>query len=209
MNLNEDEILRAANIAASKFGSADPAIDRDDFVSVATLRIIERDPTTVACAVHVGREALGRIVGQVRYTKEAITVRGSEVKPVDRLYRPTMSTAEHKKRRFARELIKSIGKPICFFSKFGVAYPENVEPKLAVAWFDSIESIDNSDKRRVLKIKGNITADVLALANDHYVCLLVPEHGKESNNATPTNLAKGLGQSTLQAACQACNGCQC
>lgn len=200
MNLCELDVIKAAKIAASKFGSSDPAISHDDLISAATLRICERDPLTIGAAVHVGREGISRIIGQVRYTKEATTARGVETH-VDA--RPAQSarpsTALKKRRRFAADLIRRIGRPVFLFGKFGVAYPDAIEPKLAGVWFDDIGDALSSPKRLTIKVVGPLNAAVKRLAEFHHVLLLVTDAAEEKV------IKENVGQNTQAKACDQCS----
>ena len=185
MTLTNSEIMRAAEIAARKFGSNDPAIEHDDFVQLAAIRIIDRNPTTIGTAVKVGREAIGKVISYARYKKEsaANTARGVDV---DRPGRVTkigrLPNPERKKRRHAQEIIRIIGRPIRRFGKFGVAYPAAVEPKLATVYFDPIENLQGSRRRRLLIKASRVTPAIRKLADSHYVLLLVT-NGKKENTA--------------------------
>lgn len=186
--------MRAAEIAARKFGSSDPAIDRSDFVSIAAVRILERKPSNMATAVHVGREAIGKIIKQARYKKEGQTVRGSATELVTNrltLCRPAQSIAEKKKLRFTRDLLRRIGLPEFYFSRFGIAYLQSRWPVQSGVWFDSMDSV-NSRRRRRLLLRGAMTADVESLADQHYVCLLIPDDYEQSQTKNRSaSLAEG------------------
>lgn len=196
MNLREGDVLRAAKIAARRFFSADPAVDVDDFVSAAAVRIIERDPTTMGAAVHVGGEAIARIVGQVRYTKNTANVSTSGLREAgwqaaqgDQLARSRPSLAEKKKRRFAREVVAAIGRPLYRFGEFGVAYESYAAQHLTGVWFDrrcdccpADVSPPGRSKQRILISGGGMTPAVEDLANDHYVLLLVSDDGETENH---------------------------
>ena len=183
MHLTDKEVLKAAKIAAGRFGSSDPAIDQEDFVSIAALRIAERDPTTIGTAVFVGREAIGRIISQTRYRKEGTTARGNNVVSgwTQRLDRTAITTAERKRRRFVWDLLREIGGPLYCFGRFGVAYPAAIADKLAGVWFDQP---GRGGHRERLLVTGSLTDEIKELAEKHYVCLLVID--AEETNQTET-----------------------
>ena len=137
MHLNTDEIERAAGIAAQKYFSGDNAIDRDDLVSIATLRILDRNPTTIGTAVHVGREGIMREIGYKRYLNATRTINLSAVTHQDqnddadselaalgrnRVTKSRPSSEFQKSRVKVRQLQKRLGEPLKIFGRFGVAY---------------------------------------------------------------------------------------
>lgn len=197
--------MKAANIAARKFGSNDPAIDHDDLVAIAALRIFKRDPWTIGTAVKFGREAIGRMISRARYrnNQHANTCRGVHMDPIDRLPRgdrqPLRRSPEGKKREFAREMIQSVGMPLARFGRFGVIYSRSVESKLASVFFDPMESIENATQRRYLLVKADrVTEAICKLANSHYVLLLVPDGKSKTKNAA--GVAETERQGSLQEA---------
>lgn len=202
MTLSQDDVMKAARIAADAFRfSIDPAVDRDDFIAAAALRILERNPTTIGAAVFCGREGISRIVGQVRFKKNAESVSMSAagangemagaITDGQQLRRGGISVAEKKRRRFARELIKQVGRPIWRFGKYGVAYPIETDSDLESVWFersfDSLRPLPLPEQARRwrLKVYGSQTPHVTALADSHFVLLLVDvdDGKKEKTNA--------------------------
>lgn len=176
MHLKEAEIMKAAGIAASRFGSGDPAIERDDFVAMAALRICQRDPTTIGTAVHVGREAIGKVVGQLRYRKEIDTTRGVATNR-DARPRPTVrSQMDAKNRtRSVAGLLKRIGRPAFFFGRFGAAYPDSIASKIEQVMFDCPSRCQESPRRLTIKMEGTLSPAIERLADRHNVLLLVPD----------------------------------
>ena len=185
MHLTEDEIMKAAKIAASKFGSNDPAIDSDDLVSIAYLRIVKRDPWNSGTAVFVGREAIGRVIGQDKYRKQfERTCRGENVDTSERPPRGEQTTAERKKRQHARHMMRLLGPPLIRFGRFGVVYPESVAADLRAVFFDSIDDVGRTRRKlRLLLSAGSVTTAAMKLANSHYVLLLVPDGKSKKTNA--------------------------
>jgi hypothetical protein len=183
--------MKAAAVAARKFGSNDPAVDEEDFASIAAERILKRDPSTIGCAVHVGREAIGEFIGRARYRNNSLetTVRWHRLeKETERRMassrRGGVRTPEEKRIEFGRDMIRRIGRPDHLFGRFGVVYPDSVERSLNGVFFDQLCTINESRRKRRLLIHANrVETWILDLANSHYVLLLVPD-GKKTTIAT-------------------------
>lgn len=183
MHLSEAEILKAANIAASKYFSMDVAIGRSDLVSIAVVRILERNPDCIAMAVQSGREGLARVIGTERYQKET---NGRTTKAVGGFVNAEKLNHVHqqlnrrgkvetKKREFSKKIIRLAGRPIGRFGRLGVVYPAAIESCLVDVYFDPVELVDVGRYRRRLLFKGKrVTKRMRELAGRHY-CLLLLE----------------------------------
>ena len=186
--------MTAANIAARKFFSKDTAIDQDDLVAIAALRILQRESTTIGAGVHVGREAIAKAIGERRYAQRSDNVSLGSVDVSKRFETPGIQNfVDRKKRAFARTIIGKVGKPDFRIGRFGVAYGAGAEHLLAGVWFEGrydsrllprlpVDFSPGDDfRQRVLLVTGSMNDQVERLANYHYVVLL---HGQdEKTNA--------------------------
>ena len=134
-HLTIEEMQRAAQVAAGKYFSTDQAMDRDDFESIAMVRILNRNPTTIATAVHVGREGIMREVKYARYAKATETIQFSVFESdssteigAEKPVRRRETQAEIKLGRFVKKIARKMGPPVETFGKHGVAYHEGSVP---------------------------------------------------------------------------------
>ena len=109
------------------------------------------------------------------------------------------------------QIRECIGKPLFTFGKFGVAYPARIEQQLLNrCTFDPIETIGPLDdpihsigkerKRRRVLIRGFLNDEIKAIANQHYVCLLMDPHGEEKDQPETTGVAGSTRQEAFQSA---------
>jgi hypothetical protein len=180
VNLSTDDILKAAKVAASKYFSTDQAIDRDDLVSLATLRILDRDPTTMATAVHVGREGIMREIGYRRYEKATNTIQFSvfdadQSVPMQRAIGANSSDVEKKWIKWIKNTSERMGPPVEMFGRFGLAYQSESVCTTLINRFKSPGRIGKRNKRLIYSRK---ISDVARQIADLDYVLVILVHGE-------------------------------
>lgn len=175
MNLSTDNILKAAKIAAAKYFSNDQAIGQDDLQSIAMVRILDRDPTTMGAAVHVGREGIMREIKYKRYQKASETVQFSVFEnedrgalELDKVSRRSDSDAELKVSRFVRKITDRMGPPCEVFGRYGVAYLEQNVPPIVIKRF----RFSDSTATRLI-YSHEITDEIRRIANRCHVLVVI------------------------------------
>lgn len=178
MHLSPENAFKAAKIAASKYFSNDQAIGQEDLQSIALVRILDRDPTTMGAAVHVGREGIMREIKYARYKKAADTVQFSVFEKQDRgtleldkVSRRSETDAEVKVSRFVRKITDRMGPPLEVFGRFGVAYQFGSVPDLVVKRFRF--SDPNSTR---LIYSHEITDEIRSLADRCHVLVIITDN---------------------------------
>ena len=181
MHLTPDDVMKAARIAAAKYFSTDQAICQEDLSSIALVRILERDPTTMGTAVHVGREGIMREIKYQRYAKATQTIqlsvlesdgeRASDSVSMSQLKRLTQSEPQAKFDRYVHNLTEQMGPPDELFGKFGFAYSASKVSDSLVSQFKSRRKFANREKRIVY---GKLTDELRLIAESEFVLAVIP-----------------------------------
>ena len=177
--LDPDDVMKCARIAASKYFSTDQSLDKEDLAMIAARRILERGPTTLGTAVHVGREGIMREVGYRRYENATNTIQfsvaESDDRPIDKIdmseLKPSTSTeAGYKYLAFVQKLAIEMGEPHAMIPKYGIAYRADVVSETLINQFESPVQLDR-DKHLIRC--DEITEDIAELARTAYVLAVI------------------------------------